>query len=832
MEQVPPHPPFLADRVDPLVKRYMPLITGLFLPIATFLNIQCISVPGWLYTDDNSENLFNLSPITIQNSESLEYLSSSGRTYIRPSFVFWLSSISLVFGLLGTGALFIRMLEKKIKWATRLMTIGAFGQGVVSILLVTIFSFLLSLDIDDPENPDLKNYHHTEGVFYSLVCGILSLFVAAVKQYEHYLNQNQLYPYTMYSLSHSQRQLILVFIVSISYTVIGGIVYGVMEDWDFDDALYWGVVTLTSIGFGDLAPKTVMGKVILPIYSSAGLFLIGSTIVSIRQVTLELLTLQLANQYEKVFGESFAQQLEVVRPSRQQQRSIVKSESDDLLREHRQMLHNLESVQVDKPSPKVLRKVPSVAKVGTDTDSAPPSPNRTPKLYRSRSYEEGMLEHAEKILQSRSVSSRSQPQPTSTASHHPKRKNKMQRSLSTTNIPLTAHDASSSMVISRADFLPQLRITGAKTESDRQQIVDTTRRILRIQIRSAFAVAVLNLIVFGGIFARMERWSYLEGVYFSFVSLSTIGYGDYTPKSPFSKAIFIWHIFIGIASMTFLGSLIAEHVLDRWVVEISRINNRVDRYEKKARIKKVYGKEKEWDERILKKRKRKPQQDQREVISMFENGSFQPSPPSHHVPSRLSGEIKRKDKSPVRETPILSRPENDLLQPQHWDDKRVSFFDTGIATSDNKHIVDVFPNEAADANQHVESTGIDIHRSTPTNRPGRDLHIAIASSSRSYSESDNDEGMPTDHSEYSSDDENVRYHQPMLRNRHSMRILGTSADSTRRMSAIFGSNNSRGKYIDIGEGNSVEDHDFTSDGSLTPRRDSTPPDIAYNPFSS
>ena len=46
----------------------------------------------------------------------------------------------------------------------------------------------------------------------------------------------------------------------------------------------------------------------------------------------------------------------------------------------------------------------------------------------------------------------------------------------------------------------------------------------------------------GGLFAYFESWSYFDGIYFAFVSMTGIGYGDFTVHS--AVGIEIWWIFL------------------------------------------------------------------------------------------------------------------------------------------------------------------------------------------------------------------------------------------------------------------------------------------------
>jgi voltage-gated potassium channel len=65
----------------------------------------------------------------------------------------------------------------------------------------------------------------------------------------------------------------LVFLVLI--TLLGGtIFYSLEEGWSVVDAFYFSVTTLTTVGLGDLTPKTTIGKLFTVVYIFAGLSII------------------------------------------------------------------------------------------------------------------------------------------------------------------------------------------------------------------------------------------------------------------------------------------------------------------------------------------------------------------------------------------------------------------------------------------------------------------------------------------------------------------------------------------------------------------------------
>jgi uncharacterized membrane protein YphA (DoxX/SURF4 family) len=64
--------------------------------------------------------------------------------------------------------------------------------------------------------------------------------------------------------------------------------------------------------------------------------------------------------------------------------------------------------------------------------------------------------------------------------------------------------------------------------------------------RPILIYAVITLLF--GMFAYhwLEGWSYLDALYFSVISLATIGYGDLTPTTPLAKVFTIVYVLNGI----------------------------------------------------------------------------------------------------------------------------------------------------------------------------------------------------------------------------------------------------------------------------------------------
>jgi Ion channel len=64
----------------------------------------------------------------------------------------------------------------------------------------------------------------------------------------------------------------------VSLLVSGTTFFSLVENWSVLDAFYFSVTTLTTVGFGDPAPTTTLGKIFTVVYIFVGLGVIGGFI--------------------------------------------------------------------------------------------------------------------------------------------------------------------------------------------------------------------------------------------------------------------------------------------------------------------------------------------------------------------------------------------------------------------------------------------------------------------------------------------------------------------------------------------------------------------------
>jgi len=85
---------------------------------------------------------------------------------------------------------------------------------------------------------------------------------------------------------------------------------------------------------------------------------------------------------------------------------------------------------------------------------------------------------------------------------------------------------------------------------------------IRRQMLVLWSLLVFFLVAGAVVYSMLEPWTYLQSLYFCFVTLTTIGFGDFLPSSPASKAFSIFYMISGLgvcaSIIAVLTGLVAE----------------------------------------------------------------------------------------------------------------------------------------------------------------------------------------------------------------------------------------------------------------------------------
>ena len=90
---------------------------------------------------------------------------------------------------------------------------------------------------------------------------------------------------------------------------------------------------------------------------------------------------------------------------------------------------------------------------------------------------------------------------------------------------------------------------------------------------------VMLMILFGGgaFYHYMEGWRFLDALYFSAYTMTTVGYGDFVPKTDAGKIFTIIYVFTGVGVALYGLSLLSSHFVEVreefWIEKIGKMKS-------------------------------------------------------------------------------------------------------------------------------------------------------------------------------------------------------------------------------------------------------------------
>ena len=79
------------------------------------------------------------------------------------------------------------------------------------------------------------------------------------------------------------------------------------------------------------------------------------------------------------------------------------------------------------------------------------------------------------------------------------------------------------------------------------------------EFRALFIWVVIVIAIGTTFYARVEGWRTLDALYFTIITLTTIGYGDFAPQTDAGKIFTMIYIFVGLSLISGFIILLGEH---------------------------------------------------------------------------------------------------------------------------------------------------------------------------------------------------------------------------------------------------------------------------------
>ena len=87
------------------------------------------------------------------------------------------------------------------------------------------------------------------------------------------------------------------------------------------------------------------------------------------------------------------------------------------------------------------------------------------------------------------------------------------------------------------------------------------QRLYAPEFRGHLCLVIVILALGTAFYSQVEGWSIVDSLYFSVITLATVGYGDLSPTTSVSKMFTVIYVFVGIGILLGFVEKIARNVL-------------------------------------------------------------------------------------------------------------------------------------------------------------------------------------------------------------------------------------------------------------------------------
>lgn len=314
-----------------------------------------------------------------------------------------------------------------------------------------------------------------------------------------------------FTLTESQRTLILQTMMFFVWLAGGAAVFSTVEtkygdgtfDWSYVNSLYFCDVTILTVGFGDLYPTSNVGRGLVLPYSVGGIITLGLVVASISNFASEL-------GAEKVIKTH----IEKARV-RTTERTITTSREFD----HREVFLEGQRPDISAPFNPVDQSKRRTIGFADDTDNFKPSAVKRTATFDALSKVGSMIVHPQRA-------------------------------------------------VTRKPKLLLLREEKDRFDAMRRIQHETARfknwSALFLSVTAFGVLWCIGAVVFWQCEKNVQGMTYFQALYFCYVSLLTIGYGDLAPKSNAGRPFFLAWSLVAVPTITILISSMGDTVINRF----------------------------------------------------------------------------------------------------------------------------------------------------------------------------------------------------------------------------------------------------------------------------
>ncbi|KAG8879959.1 hypothetical protein FRB97_001258 [Tulasnella sp. 331] len=248
------HPDKCTDEPALITYRYLPILSGCLSPFAILLEIPGLTEQWYIRHESDGTSDYRPNPALLDLAMGL----------------------SMACAIIANAALVARFLEYQIKLMTMICIFFLIIHDLINLSTIIGYGVVFKSE----------NASTFGEAFYMVLCStVCSTAVTLTLSFDLIMTPN--FSQHGSGLTRKQRSLVIIVIILISYIAIGSLAFSELLNLTFQNGLYFTVVTIESIGFGDIHPQGTWSTIFSIFYATIGLVIVGLVVNTTRETIME-----------------------------------------------------------------------------------------------------------------------------------------------------------------------------------------------------------------------------------------------------------------------------------------------------------------------------------------------------------------------------------------------------------------------------------------------------------------------------------------------------------------------------------------------------------------
>ncbi|KZS97353.1 voltage-gated potassium channel [Sistotremastrum niveocremeum HHB9708] len=489
-----------SDEVVPHY-RWTPIFSGIAVPFAILLEIPGLTDHWYIRTEANQ---------TVQTQPNPPLLDAG-------------LAISMACALIANLALIIRFLEKRPKLMTLIAIFTLSVHDLINAVAVIVFAVQRRFN---------DGFTYGQPFWMTVASTSVSLVINGTLIYDYVRIPD--FDKSGSGLTRKQRSLVIIVMILLCWIAFGGLVYSVLIHLSFIDGLYFAVVSIETVGFGDIHPTNPGSQIFAIFYNTIGILNLGMAISTCRETIIES------------FEHSY----------RKRSKSIAEKRHENKVARAERRAHRIAiEKQLKEAGVPIYVMEQKASRHGGGRGGGGYKKRMKMVLNDKALTEEQKQKAADEAEEIRLKELNASAEGAAhDVTHHELEHEHLD--------PASKNARTLQMARELQEELASVGMAGRAQEQSymrfKLDIQKEQQKEFFVKLGVAWSLFITFWLIGGLIFKETEKWGYGTSLYFCFITFSTIGYGDFYPQTPAGRSIFIVWALLGVGTMTILISILSE----------------------------------------------------------------------------------------------------------------------------------------------------------------------------------------------------------------------------------------------------------------------------------